>query len=111
VAPASSDVAQDVKGADPALHKLTLRLPSRVGCIDRRKFGRSLRRSFLEIRDQNLDKLRRRLGSAAAGGGNTMSAGNIRTICDGRGGMYVDEFVGEEHVATGWDIDFELTKA
>lgn len=80
-------------------------------CIDRSKFGRSLRRSFLEIRDQNLDKLRRRLGSAAAGGGNTMSAGNIRTISDGRGGMYVDEFVGEEHVATGWDIDFELTRA
>ncbi|MFY9252241.1 MAG: hypothetical protein WAO83_02215, partial [Fuerstiella sp.] len=82
-----------------------------VGCIDRSKFGRSLRRSLLEIRYRNLDKLRRRLGSAAAGGGNTMIAGNIRTICDGPGGMYVDEFVGEEHVATGWDIDFELTKA
>ena len=40
-----------------------------------------------------------------------MIAGNIRTICDGPGGMYVDELVGEEHVATGWDIDFELTKA
>ena len=33
-----------------------------------------------------------------------MIAGNIRTICDRPGGMYVDEFVGEEHVATGWDI-------